>query len=134
MDQFWALVHPPTKWSFVQFMDKNTQHRYIPNNCPFWYITILFWRLENTPKNMYIREKYPKPVNITRYAKKYTSSKKYTTAGCVVVTNMSYEHRKGLEGVIPLHEQNLHIINRGSPQTPVKFGLQTGLRGDCFSP
>ena len=58
--------------------------------------------------------------------KRTPARKKYTTAGCVVAANMSYKHRKGLEGVIPRQEQNRQYIYRGSPQTPVDFDMHTG--------
>ena len=96
--------------------------------CPFWYTTTLFRFVKNTPKGATICEHIAAKTG-QKYAfsmlKSASAQKKYTTAGCVVVTKVSYEHRKGLKGKLPLHEQNLRYINRRSPQTPVKFGLQT---------
>ena len=61
--------------------------------------------VKSTPKSAYVRNKIAKTgCNRQKcrvlYAEKCTSLKKYTTAGCVVVTNISYAYGHLLTPVI----------------------------------
>ena len=63
----------------------------IPHICPFWYTTTLFRFVKNTPNLRKFAKNSKTGQNYALSMLKCTFAlKKYTTAGCVVVTNMSY--------------------------------------------
>ena len=67
----------------------------IPHICPFWYASTLFGFVKKYTKKCVKSRKNSQngPKLCIFYANKYKNSKKYTTAGCVVVTNISYDNR-----------------------------------------
>ena len=63
----------------------------IPHICPFWYTTTLFRFVKNTPNLRKFAKNSKMGQNYAFSMLKCTLAlKKYITAGCVVVTNMSY--------------------------------------------
>ena len=72
--------------------------------CPFWYTTTLFRLVKNTPKSAQTLRQNSQNRQKIRvfYAKSTPARKMYTTAGCVVVTNMSYEYYMFHVGPAPL--------------------------------